>query len=153
MGPCKRQRSLYRHNEILDALIAAAKMVGISATRDNILAYMRSSPEDQEKKQPDGAFKLFHRSHRTTLADVVCTHPTTASAMKSIYRSVGCFANKSESGKVGKYEQDAARHGFKLQLAGCETFGAPGEGVVQLVNDIATHAAVEGRSDTRAAVG
>ena len=54
------------------------------------------------KKHPDGAFKLFHVSHRTTLADVVCTHPTIASSMKSTYRSVGCLANKQEAGKDGK---------------------------------------------------
>ena len=73
--------------------------------------------------------------------------------MKSIYRSVGCFANKSESGKVGKYEQDAARHGFKLQPAGCETFNAPGAGMVELVNAIAAHTVAEGTATTKAVTG
>ena len=49
LGPCKRHRRLERHNQILDALIVAAKHVGISASRRNVLAYLRTDPEDQGK--------------------------------------------------------------------------------------------------------
>ena len=36
---------------------------------------------------------------------------------------------------------DAQEHGFRFQPAGCETFGAPGAGMLAFVEDIAAHAA------------
>jgi len=72
--------------------------------------------------------------------------------MRTVYRIVGCLATAGESGrdgasgKVGKYAADAEAHGFRFQPAGCETFGAPGAGLMAFVEDIAAHAAAEGGS-------
>ena len=56
LGPCKRHKRLVRHNEILDALIAAAKQVGISASRSNVLAYLRTDPDDRSYGVRTGVF-------------------------------------------------------------------------------------------------
>jgi hypothetical protein len=144
----------------LDALIATCKIVGISAERKNILGYMKRrlpdgsvDPADKSKKQPDGAFKLYHVHDLITLADVTCTHPTTASNLTKSYRSVGCLGTELEQGKDQKYKEEAQRLQFRLQPAGCETYGAPGEGLVTLIGDIGKHAGAEGCADTRALLG
>ena len=73
--------------------------------------------------------------------------------MKKSYRSVGCLGTEQEQVKDVKYDEEARRLQFRLQPAGCETYGAPGEGLVKLVEDIARHAGAEGNADTRTLLG
>eukprot|EP01050_Picozoa_sp_SAG11_P016875 SAG11_NODE_2358_length_3465_cov_17.170478_4_plen_164_part_00 len=122
---CKSHNRNLRHNHILDALISVARTVGISANRDRVLSYMRSSPDDACKKQPDGVFHMYLTSHLATLGDVTCCHPTTASALKTTYRSVGDVACGAEGRNVVKYGPEATRHQFHFVPLGCETYGAP----------------------------
>ena len=110
-------------------------------------------PTDTGKKQPDGAINLHHVHHQTTLADIVTIHPTAASYMTTIYASVGCLATKKEGAKDNKYGAEARQLQFRFQAAGIETFGAPGAGLVKLVEDIVAHAAEEDATDTRRITG
>ena len=73
--------------------------------------------------------------------------------MNTIYRSVGCVANDGETTKDDKYQEEAGRLQFRLQPAGCETYGALGAGMVQLIDDIAKHAGADGTADTRTVMG
>ena len=150
---CKSHNRNLRHNNILDALISVARTVGVSANRDQVLSYMRSSPDDACKKQPDGVFHMYLASHLATLGGVTCCHPTTASACKSTYRSVGDVACGAEARKVVKYGPEAAQHQFHFVPLGCETYGAPGEGLAQFVSDLSAHAEAEGTADLRPLMG
>ena len=150
---CPSHNRIFRHNYMLDALIAAARSISVSANREQMLSFMRSSTDDPCKKQPDGVFYLYSAGPLATLGDVTCVHPTTASAMKSKYSSVGSCACAAAERKVQKYGPKAERQQFRFVPLACETYGAPAEELVEFVRDLSSHADAEGVDDLRPRLG
>ena len=66
---------------------------------------------------------------------------------------MGDVACGAEARKVVKYGPEAARHQFHFVPLGCETYGAPGEGLAQFVSDLSAHAEAEGTADLRPLMG
>ena len=135
---CRNSSKIRRHNAVLRALAAAARLANIGTSFTSVLGLCRR-PGETCKKQPDVVFDEFHDAASPSLLDGCVTDPTALSHSNLLYESVGAAAAVKERAKSAKYLAMAERMGFHFSAFGIESWGAWGPAATRVLQRIVQH--------------